>query len=110
MESSPDRDRSRDPAPSQGLGYACLVIDRGSDTPAAIEQRMLDHWRTATPSEKAARMFGMAAMVNELARAELRLRYPEATPREIDLRLRSRTLDRDTMIRVFGWDPDLHGR
>lgn len=71
---------------------------------------MLDHWRQASPSQKAERMFGMARMVNELARAELRRRYPDATPREIDLRLRSRTLDRDTMLRAFGWDPDLHGR
>jgi hypothetical protein len=86
------------------------VIERGSDTPFVVEQRMLDHWRTATPTEKAARMFGMATMVNELARAELRSRYPGATPREIDLRLRSRTLDRDTMIRAFDWDPELHGR
>lgn len=55
-------------------------------------------------------MFSMANTVNELARAELRSRYPAATPREIDLRLRSRTLDRETMIRAFGWDPDVHGR
>jgi hypothetical protein len=55
-------------------------------------------------------MFGMAHSVNELARAELRMRYPSATDREIDLRLRSRTLDRETMIRAFGWDPDEHGR
>jgi hypothetical protein len=71
---------------------------------------MLEHWRRATPDQKLARMFGMAHSVNELARAELRMRYPSATDREIDLRLRSRTLDRETMIRAFGWDPDEHGR
>jgi hypothetical protein len=49
-------------------------------------------------------------MINELARAELKQRYPDATPREIDLRLASRVLDRDTMIRAFGWDPDKQGR
>lgn len=71
---------------------------------------MLDHWRRATPEQKLARMFGMGHSVNQLARAELRTRYPTATDREIDLWLRSRTLDRDTMIRAFGWDPDHHGR
>lgn len=71
---------------------------------------MLDHWRRATPDQKLARMFGMARTVNDLARAELRTRYPDASDREIDLRLRSRTLDRETMIRAFGWDPEQHGR
>lgn len=87
-----------------------MTLPRGVDTHPDVERRMLDHWRQATPFQKSERMFGMARMVNELARAELRRRYPDATPREIDLRLRSRTLDRDTMIRAFGWDPDLHGR
>jgi hypothetical protein len=49
-------------------------------------------------------------MVNELVRAELRKRYPEATPREIELRLAARNLDRETMIRAFHWDPELQGR
>jgi hypothetical protein len=48
-------------------------------------------------------------MVNELARAETRKRHPTATPREIDLRLASRTLDRATMINAFDWDPAIHG-
>ena len=33
---------------------------------------MLERWRTATPDEKLDRMFGMAALVNELARSDLR--------------------------------------
>jgi len=71
---------------------------------------MLDLWRHATPAQKLARVFGMGRMINELARAELRKRYPEASPREIELRLASRTIPRETMIQAFGWDPDLHGR
>lgn len=70
---------------------------------------MIDYWRRASPAEKLARMFGMGHSINELARADLRRRYPDATPREIDLRLRSRSLDRNTMIRAFGWDPAVHG-
>ena len=83
---------------------------RGSDTPPSIERMMLELWRRATPDQKLARMFGMGHMINELARAEVRRRYPTATPREIDLRLASRTIDRDTMIKAFGWDPELKGR
>lgn len=70
---------------------------------------MLLHWRRATPEQKLERMFGMARLVNELARSELRLRFPQATERELTLRLASRVYDRDTMMRAFGWDPDIQG-
>jgi hypothetical protein len=94
------------------MAYGVLMdrLARGSDTPPDVEQMMLGLWRRATPDQKLARMFGMGHMINELARAETRRRYPAATPREIELRLASRTLDRDTMINAFGWDPDIHGR
>ncbi|MBX3157191.1 MAG: hypothetical protein KF773_14545 [Deltaproteobacteria bacterium] len=75
-----------------------------------MERLLVAYWRTRSPAEKVARMTGMARTVNELARAEIRRRYPEASPREVDLRLRSRTLDRATMIAAFGWDPLIHGR
>ena len=71
---------------------------------------MHEHWRRASPDQKLDRMFGMARLVNELARAEIRQRHPEATDREVELRLASRALDRETMIRAFGWDPAVHGR
>lgn len=87
-----------------------IDLKLGCDTHADVDRMMLEHWRRATPDQKLSRMFGMAHTINELARADIRSRYPNATPREIDLRLRSRSLDRATMVRVFGWDPDLHGK
>lgn len=71
---------------------------------------MFDLWRRATPSQKLQKVFGMGKMVNALVRSELRARYPGASDREIELRLASRNLDRETMIRAFDWDPELHGR
>lgn len=91
-------------------GSFMATLAPGSDTPLDIEQQMLELWRRATPDQKLRRMFGMGHMINELARAETRRRYPEATAREIELRLASRTLERETMINAFGWDPDVHGR
>jgi len=81
-----------------------------SDTPPEVEARMIEFWRRATPNQKLQKVFSIGRMINELIRGELRGRYPEATPREIELRLASRTLDRETMIKAFGWDPDIHGR
>jgi len=71
---------------------------------------MILHWRRATPEQKLERMFGMARLVNDLARSELRQRFPQASERDVTLRLASRVHDRETMIRVFGWDPDVQGR
>ena len=85
-------------------------MPKGTDTAADVERRMIERWRSATPDEKLDRMFGMAQLVNELARSDLRERYPGSSEREIVLRLASRTLDRETMIRAFGWDPVVHGR
>ncbi len=80
------------------------------DTPPEVEARMVELWRRATPSQRLAKILGLGRALNELTRAELRRRYPDATARETELRLASRNLDRDTMIRAFGWDPDVHGR
>ena len=81
-----------------------------SDTSPEVDELMFQLWRQATPAQKLHKVFAIGNMVNELVRGELRRRYPDATPREIELRLASRNLDRETMIRAFNWDPDLHGR
>jgi hypothetical protein len=86
------------------------ALPPGSDTPRDVDERMIALWRACTPGQKLRKVFGIGAMVNELTRGELRARYPTATARELELRLASRTLDRETMIKAFGWDPDLHGR
>jgi hypothetical protein len=80
-----------------------------SDTSPEVERMMIEIWRRATYEQKLQRVLSLGRMLNELARAELRRRYPEASAREIDLRLASRTIDRETMIRAFGWDPEVHG-
>jgi hypothetical protein len=80
-----------------------------SDTSPEVERMMIEIWRRATPEQKLQRVLSLGRTLNELARAELRRRYPEASAREIDLRLASRTIDRETMIRAFGWDPEVHG-
>jgi hypothetical protein len=81
-----------------------------SDTSPEVEAQMFALWRKATPGQKLRKVFGIGKMINDLVRSELRGRYPGATPREIELRLASRNLDRETMIRAFAWDPELHGR
>jgi hypothetical protein len=81
-----------------------------SDTSPEADEVMFQLWRRATPAQKLRKVFSIGKMVNDLVRGELRRRYPDATPREIELRLASRNLDRETMIRAFQWDPELQGR
>jgi hypothetical protein len=81
-----------------------------SDTSPEVERMMVEIWRRTTPEQKLRRVLSIGRSINELVRGYLRTQYPDATPREIELRLAARNLDRETMIKVFGWDPDVHGR
>lgn len=80
------------------------------DMSAEVERRMLEHWRRATPAQRLERVLSIGRSVNELTRAYLRRKYPSATPREIELRLAARSIDRELMIKAFGWDPEREGR
>jgi len=64
--------------------------------------------RQMTPEEKIARVFEMVEFTENLQRATVRSQYPDADDCEVFLRVAARRLDRETMIRVYGWDPDLH--
>ena len=71
---------------------------------------MIELWRKATPEQKLQKVLSIGRMLNEFVLADLRQRYPEATERELQLRLAARSYDRELMIKAFGWDPDVHGR
>ena len=62
------------------------------DTSAAIEHRQIEAWRQMTAEQKAAIVTGLTQAVFDLARAGIRDRYPDATPREAFLRLALVTL------------------
>jgi len=64
--------------------------------------------RQMTSGARAARVFELTAFQEDLQRASVKSMYPEATEREVFLRVAARRLDRETMVRVYGWDPELH--
>jgi hypothetical protein len=49
----------------------------------------------------------MIAFQDGLQQASVRQMYPEADDREVFLRVAARRLDPETMLRVYGWNPDL---
>jgi len=62
-----------------------------------------------SPWEKARCVSELSRACEDLARVGILLRHPDATEEEMRLRLASLTLDRETMVRVFSWDPEEKG-
>jgi hypothetical protein len=79
------------------------------DTSAEVERRQIEAWRGMSAGQKLAVVSQLTLAAEELAAAGIRERHPGAAGRELELRLGALRLDRDTMVRVFGWDPETQG-
>ena len=86
-----------------------MSSDFFSDTDPKALQVFLDIHRRMPAARKVAMVFEMTEMVLGAAKAGVRMQYPDADEREVFLRATARRLDRETMIRVYGWDPLEHG-
>jgi hypothetical protein len=84
--------------------------DRLTDTPPEVEEIWLDGLRRMSGEERLLRAFDLTESVRALAAARIRAEYgPDLPERELRLRLGALWLDRETMVRVFGWDPEVEG-
>lgn len=79
------------------------------DTSPEAEQVLIEAYRRMPPWEKARRLTEIIRACERLALAGIRERYPHASEREVRLRLAALRLDRETMVRVFRWDPAKEG-
>jgi len=66
---------------------------------------LLAGYRRMTPAQKLARVADLSAASRQMAEARIRQQHPGADDRQIRLRLASLVLGRETMLRVFSWDP-----
>jgi hypothetical protein len=80
-----------------------------ADTPLEIEAILIKRYRAMSPIEKLGLVAEMIGYARELGRLGIKRDHPEASEQEVTMRLASRFLDRETMIRVYGWDPELEG-
>lgn len=80
-----------------------------SDTSPVIHKMIIEGYRRMSPQEKLKRVDEMTKAVQQLALARIRKQYGDIPEREQLLRLASLWLDRETMIRVFDWDPKREG-
>jgi len=77
-----------------------------SDTDPRALEVFLECQRRMSASEKVQGMLNLNRMVFETAAAEVRRQHPGINEREVFLRTAARHLDRATMMRVYGWDPE----
>lgn len=75
-----------------------------NDTHPKIEAMLIEGYRKMSPSEKLERVRALTRAVQEFALVDVRLRHPNADAREQALRVASRWIEPDLMVRAFGWD------
>lgn len=80
-----------------------------TDTDPQALEVFLALQRRMPAGQKVALVLELSEMLLQLAEQRERELHPEASDREVFLRMASRHLDRDTMIRAYGWDPAEHG-
>ena len=80
------------------------------DTSPEVEAMLIEGYRNMAPLKKLKRVIALNRAVEQLATARLKTTYGgDMTEHQLRLRLASLRLDRETMIRVFNWDPEVEG-
>lgn len=75
------------------------------DTPPEIHRILIEGYRRMSMAEKARRIVELTHGVQQMALARLRVQHPDATPRELQLRLAALWIDADTLRAAVGWAP-----
>jgi hypothetical protein len=79
------------------------------DTHPDIQKILIEGYRKMSPQQKLRRVNELTIAVQQLALARIRKQYTNSPEREQRLRLASLWLDRETMMKVFQWDPQEKG-
>ena len=80
-----------------------------SDTSPEAERFLIEGYRRMTPTQKLQRVASLNRALMTLQKARIRAEYGEISEEEMRMRLGALRLGRETMIKVFGWDPDERG-
>jgi hypothetical protein len=79
------------------------------DTNPEILKIIIEGYRAMSPQQKLIRVNELTRSIQQLALARIRKQFGDIPEHEQKLRLASLWLDRETMIRVFDWDPEIKG-
>ena len=75
-----------------------------NDTDPRMDALLVEGYRRMSSSQKLERVRALTRAVQELALLDIRRRHPDADEREQALRLASRWMEPELMVRAFGWD------
>jgi len=104
---------SHRPRPNPGWPRIRPVVDSHAvalDTAPEARRLQIEGWAESSPARKAEMVQALCRDARSLGCAGIRLRFPDASPREQRLRLGALTIERRLMIEAFGWDPEREGR
>ncbi len=80
-----------------------------SDTSPEAERIIIEGYRRMTPTQKLQRVESLNRALVLLQKARIRADYGDIPDEEMRMRLGALRLGRETMIKVFGWDPEEKG-
>jgi hypothetical protein len=80
-----------------------------SDTHPSIYKMMIAGYRDMSPHEKLKCVDELTKAVQQFALSRIQKQYGNIPEREQQLRLAALWLDRETMMRVYNWDPRKEG-
>ena len=80
-----------------------------SDTHPEIERKMIELIRTLTPAQKIAKISEMGRFMQNIAFADTKRRYPNDSDHDNMMRVVSRSIGPELMLKAFGWDVKAKG-
>jgi hypothetical protein len=80
-----------------------------ADTDEAAERKLIELARQMPDEKKLRLVFSQVETGRQLAMAGLKNRYPQASPEELKKRYAALVLDRETVIKIYAWDPKKEG-
>jgi hypothetical protein len=79
------------------------------DTDEATERKLIELTRQMSDDKKLRLLFSQIETGRQLSLAGLKNRYPWASPEELKKRYAALVLNRETVMKVYGWDPEKEG-
>jgi len=84
-------------------------IKLSEETSIHVKKMLVEGYRSMPPWQKMRLVTELNKAVQQLALARIRKQYGAIPEQEQKLRLAALWLDRETMIRIFDWDPKIKG-
>ena len=79
------------------------------DSPPDVEAVLIERYRAMGDVGRLRAVLALNETLDRLALTGIAQRHGAIDSRELRLRLYALRLDRDDMIRAFGWDPEIEG-